>query len=470
MRRFLLALFVALLLVAPRPAQADVAPPANPPGVNPAPGEEATQVRMEAETVLIEVLPARAGETLGRARVTADFTMRNLGTASETMAARFPISANDGFYNYPEISDIVIQVNGLSVPTRRTTGPDPQYASDTVAWAEFDVTFPASEVVSIRVSYTLEATGEYPYAAYYYILHTGAGWQGTIGRAELILRLPYEANEQNVIFSEIGWGATTQGGAVAGREIRWVLEDFEPEWEDNLRIALVAPGVWEQVLAERARVAANPGDGEAWGRLGKLYKESFLLRRGYREDAGGGELYSLGVAAYEQAVTLLPEDALWHAGFAELLAYRAIFGAYTGEDVTPGLVRALEEIHTALTLRPNDPVVRQIADDFLYYLLYDELFANALVETDAGYEFLWLMATPTALASMTPEPAAPSETPAASATAMATTVPDGAPAAGEPSSGGLPLCGAVLLPLAFLFGRRRPRKAASRVGDILAKG
>ncbi len=454
-RTLLLALLVFALLAQPTPARADVAPPANPPGVNPLPGAETTQVRMLAETVLIDVQPARPGERLGRARITADFQMLNLGPTSESMAVRFPVSANDGFYNYPEITEIEIRVDGRRVATRPTTGPDPLYSSETVAWVEFDATFPPGVEVAIQVSYTLQASGEYPYATYYYILHTGAGWQGTIGRADLILRLPYPASPQNVIFSEVGFGSTTLGGNLADRELRWTLEDFEPTDLDNLHIAIIAPAAWEAVLNERAHLAANPADGEAWGRLGRLYKETYLLRRGTRTDAGGLELFQLSVAAYEQAVTLLPDDALWHAGFAELLAYDAIFNAYTGAEVLPGLLRGLEEIHTALALRPNDPTVNQIADDFLYYLLYDEMFANALVQTENGYDFLWLTATPTPPAAATAT-LPPSATPLPPTTLTATP-PQATSTPGTSPPAGLPLCTAALLPLALLFARRRTR-------------
>jgi len=47
------------------------------------------------------------------------------GSQNETMDVRFPISGNDGFENYPEISDFQASVNGSAVNTHRTTGKDP---------------------------------------------------------------------------------------------------------------------------------------------------------------------------------------------------------------------------------------------------------------------------------------------------------------------------------------------------------
>ncbi|MBI3160637.1 MAG: hypothetical protein HYZ26_13650 [Chloroflexi bacterium] len=457
MRRIILFVSLLALLAAPMPARADVAPPGQPPGSNPQPGDELTQVRMAAETVVIEVLADALQGSLGRAGVTADFTMHNEGAQAEVMAVRFPIAANSGFSTYPEILGLMVVVDGSNVPIRRTTGPDPVYGGADVPWAEFDVTFPPGEDVSIRVTYMLEGTGEYPFIAFYYILATGAGWKDSIGRADLVLRLPYEASPHNVVFeTEIGWANTTPGGVMEGREVRWHFEDLEPTQADDLVVALVMPSVWQRVLAERANVAANPDDGEAWGRLGKLYKEVTFLRRDYRRDAGGLELYALSVEAYEKAVILLPNDALWHAGFADLLAFHALYTAYAGSDVTAEAVRAMQEIQAALALKPNDPKVREIADE-IFWTFNGHPFEGAVREEGGEYVFLWLTATPTPRPTATPE--SPSPTPAVEPTTAHTPTRTSAPPAPSPAapSSGLPLCGAALLPLALLAARRRRR-------------
>ena len=187
MKRLSFALLILLLFAFPSTVLADVAPPANPPGSNLQPGSETTQVRMVAETVLIDV---KADSGLGTARVTADFTMRNLGNQPESMAARFPITANDGFGNYPEIKELVVKVNGQEIPYQRANYPDIRYQDKDVPWAEFNITFPVGQDVPIQVVYNLKGSGYMPYTAFYYILETGAGWKDTIGSADIILRLP----------------------------------------------------------------------------------------------------------------------------------------------------------------------------------------------------------------------------------------------------------------------------------------
>src|SRR4030042_5240742 len=94
-------LLVAVLLAFPGEARADIAPPINPPGSNVQPGGESTQVRMVTEKVVLEVLDDGQDQSLGKAHVSAHFVMNNLGSEEETMQARFPISANNGWNDDP---------------------------------------------------------------------------------------------------------------------------------------------------------------------------------------------------------------------------------------------------------------------------------------------------------------------------------------------------------------------------------
>lgn len=455
--QFIVGVILLAVICVPVDVRADVAPPAQPPGFNPEPGAELTQVRMVAETVLIDVQASAPANSLGQAKVKADFTMRNLGSDTESMAVRFPISASDGFGSYPEIGNLQVKVNGKSVSTRRVMQEDPVWGSDLVPWSHFDVTFPPNQEVHIQVTYTVQGTGEYPYVAFYYIFHTGEAWKDTIGSADLIVRLPYEVNSQNIIFDEqIGWSLTTSGGVMDGNEVRWRFEDFEPSYEDDFQLSLIMPSAWQKVLNEKSNLAKNPNDGEAWGRLAKLYKEIFFFRRGFRHDAGGQELYRLSVEAYEKAVSLLPDDGLWHAGFADLLAIHAYYAAQEGEDATAETLRSMQEIDLALGLAPNDLKVAEIAEKIYYF------FPGAVELLESGYDFLWLTATPV-LDMPTDIPVTSTETlqatpePVATETAVPTREADSNPTESPPSAGN-PLCGsAALAPVALIWFVRRKR-------------
>jgi len=457
--RWLALILVVVMLGVPSVVRADVAPPGQPPGSNPGPETEDTQVRMVAETVVMDVLGNTPSGSLGRARVTADFTMRNLGTSAESMGVRFPISSNNGFGKFPEIKDLQIFVDNKSVSTRRILEADPMWSSDPVPWSEFNVNFPLNVDVNIRVTYILEGMGEYPYVAFFYLFHTGAGWQGTIGSADLIVRLPYEANTYNVIFNEqIGWSSTTPGGVIDEREVRWHFEEFEPEQSNDFQLSLVMPSAWQKVLDEQANIQKNPNDGEAWGRLGKVYKEIQLYRRGFRTDDGGIELYQLAIEAYEKAITLKPDDALWHAGFADLLAVHSYYENFGSTDASPDTfdtLRAMQEINRALELAPNDPKVKEIAETIYY------LFMDAVEQTDNGYVFHWLTATPIS-ASPTLVPVESTSTPQATTPPLATetTVPTKeATSTSTPLTAKNPICGSVLfIPLALVVFLSRKRR------------
>ena len=366
MKRFTFVLSIVILFAIPSSVLADIAPPHNPPGSNLDPGLEVTQVRMMAETVLVDVLKDTTPGSLGRAHVTADFTMQNLGTESERLAVRFPIAASDGWFNFPEITNLVIQVDGRQVGFRRVSYPELGNGQDDVPWAEFNVTFPVGKNVAVRVTYDLKGTGftEQAYTSFYYTLETGAGWKDTIGSADIILRLPYPASTQNVL---LGYADSppADGATFQDNEVRWHFENFEPSSSgpmSTLEFDLVAPAVWQTVVTELDNVTKNPKDGEAWGRLGKAYKTAIitvkLFRTGplYRSDPGGEELYQLSVEAYEKCLSLKPDDALWHAGFAELLAIHA----YSNKE-SDDADRAKEEIKTALELEPNHPLVLKSA-------------------------------------------------------------------------------------------------------------
>jgi hypothetical protein len=383
--------------------------------------------------------------------------MRNLGSQDERMAVRFPISASNGRAEYPELTHLVIKVNGHRVASRRATYPDPRDARQDVSWSEFDVTFPSRTDVKVEVMYDLKGSGYAPYTAYYYVLGTGAGWKDTIGSADIILRLPYPANVDNVVLdTQIGWAQTTAGGMFQEHGMVWHFENFEPGPQgvvDNMEFTLVSPAAWQVVLKERANVAMADGDGEAWGRLARAYKAIFFLNKGYRTDAGGDELYTLSRQAYEECLRLLSADAQWHAGLADLLASRSYWD-FSGHGATRDTVRALDEIRTALKLAPNDTKVRQIAQQI------SGMFPDAMPRTESGYAFTWLTETPTARAAveMTATPAPlPGQPSAASESSSPRSAGGATPA---PTSGhAAPPCGSVaLVPLAAAYWVVRKRK------------
>lgn len=467
-RIVLLALFVSSLLVTP--AYADVAPPESPPGANIVPGTDTTQVRMLAEMVTLTVLSQSAEGRLGQAKTDAAFLMRNLGAASENIEVRFPLTffngSGDGFGRFPEITDIQIMVNGKTVTPRRI---DSGFSTGGVAysrspWAAFNVTFPPGQDIPISVKYTADGFGYEPFVAFRYILETGVGWKDTIGTADVVVKLPYPADDQNVLLNEgTGFSETTTGAQMAGNDISWHFENIEPTAENNITVSLIAPSFWRKVLDERANTTKNPNDGEAWGRLGKACKEAIRYNKGYlRSDPGGLELYNEAVSAYENSLGFLPKDAQWHYGFADLLWSHSLFNVYyAGKQDYSELSRAASELKTSLDIDPKNEKALELAKWMSGQLPW------VVSETDRGFDYLILTATPTyaptvatgtpvpvPAASSTPIPPKPTAVVAMTETTPAAT-PTKLPASGIPFCGGTALVLPLLAGLLWIFFRKR---------------
>jgi hypothetical protein len=455
-----LALFASSLGFVP--VRADVAPPESPPGANIVPGAETTQVRMLAERVTLTVLSSSANGHLGQAKTEASFLMRNLGTNPEDIEVRFPLTffeqGGDGFGRFPEISDFQVLVNGKPVATRRI---ESGFSSGGIArgqspWAAFNVKFPPGVDVPISVNYTADGFGYEPFVAFRYILETGAGWKDTIGTAEIVVKLPYPANSQNVLFNETtGFSETSPGAQVSGNQVAWRFENLEPTAGNNITISLIAPSFWKRVLDERATTMKSPHDGEAWGRLGKACKEAIRYNKGYlRSDPGGVELYQEAVAAYEKSVELLPQDALWHYGFADLLWSHYLYNVYyTGGRDYAELSRAARELKISLEIDPKNEKALELAKWISGQLPW------ALSETDKGFDYLILTATPTfapptvalPTVSATPVQESTSTLAPAKPTGVATKpIPAETPVTTPASR--IPFCGGMALLLPILAG------------------
>jgi len=402
--------------------KADIAPWEMPGGAAIYPADVATHVRMVAETVTLEVNPPSPTLPV-EAWVTVDFTMRNMGDAPEQLVVGFPISCTQCLsyddIGMEEINDLSIYVNTQLVATRLGSIDVPSFNVFPVNWRLFDVTFPSGQDVYVRVTYTAGSWAAYGsnFSTFKYILSTGAGWYDTIGSIDIIVKLPFPANELNVYFSP--WESygiiNTIPPAISGNEYRWHLDDYEPVGDFELTI--VHPWIWYTILLEEENVRINTQDGEAWGRLGLAIKRSIAMNKGEpRIDPGGVALYARAIEAYEQAVTLQPDDAMWHAGFADLLLDHYEWSWVHGSDVEdqdsdglPELLRAVDEIRISLGLDPSNELALDLLD------MVNSLFPGAitvsggtivspLLTSTAGYPFLSHSPTDTPLPTRTPTP------------------------------------------------------------------
>ncbi len=364
--RHIAAVVTSLLIV--QTALADVAPPEMPPGSNPSPDSQ-TKVQMASERITISVYeitnPSNGSLTgdLSAARVDGTFTMRNRGKAPESMQVRFPLAdpsgKGSGFSTYPEVQGFVAGVDGQLVPTTVISLPNPSGEDQPpIRWAAFDVTFPITRNVLISVSYTITPTGYLPEAVFAYVLSTGAGWYGPIGRVDIALRLPYPATYENFVTHPSPNSKTTPGWRFVGGEVRWQWQNLEPTAQNDWFATVLAPTVWRAIVAARQAELAAPRDAQAWLALSKAYIQAVPYKY---EPLGAAHFVSLGVRAMQVAVSLDPRSADMRVEYADLLWY-----LYQWQVVNNPKGRITNIIYynlnLALKLDPNNARARQLKD------------------------------------------------------------------------------------------------------------
>ena len=371
-RRSGLILFLAvviLVLSSSHPALADVAPPEQPPGSSLGPGEEVTQVQMLSEEVIIEVGdpanidPSWPENHAVEAVVSARFTMRNQGEQEERMTVRFPLNNvegwGDGFGRYPQVQDFTVSVGAQQLDWSVVPSTNPWDADEPpLLWAAFGVTFPVDRDIVIKVSYTLLSTGYLPEARFSYILETGAGWYGSIGEGDIILRLPYRATSENVLSGEY---ETIPGVVFAGKEVRWHFEDLEPTRADNWHVTILQPSLWQQILDMQAAVDKDPEDVDSLAALGEAAFNASAAPKEYLR-VGMERLFLLSEDCFRRAVALRPEDASLHGNYAKTLAiHYAIerLGWTSLDEPAPTIEQVMAEINTTMALDPDSDLAWQ---------------------------------------------------------------------------------------------------------------
>lgn len=296
------------------------------------------------------------------ADVLADFTMLNPTNEAVSMTAWFPLASileaeewnlNPGDV-VPSIVRFQVITEGRPIEYNVSELPNPKGVDKPLLpWASFSVTFPPDVETHVQISYTVPAWWSYEGLAMnlYYILQTGAGWSGPIGKADLVVNLPYPASAETI------W-KMPEGGQIDGHQVRWTWENLEPGPLDDFFIQLLLLNRWDELQAARAAVTANPQDGEAWLNLASTYT---MLTRGRAYSAarmlpGFGEIYQpMGVHAAQEALHLMPNDGRPHYELALLYASALLENA-TIKDLKPvmGELKIVEELEPALAPNIHD--------------------------------------------------------------------------------------------------------------------
>ncbi|MGD0612233.1 MAG: hypothetical protein ABSB41_12035 [Anaerolineales bacterium] len=366
-RVVLLMGLILLMLVPHRQAKADAAPPMNPAGGNVSP-EGGTRVEMAAEQVTIDF----RSSTDDSAKVTAWFLFHNTGNADEHLKVRFPLNGDErvnalGQTYYPMIQDLTALIDGQLLPTQVVQETDSNAAqfflgySNVMYWSEFEVDFPVGKDVKLVVKYTLQPTAEACYADVNYILATGAGWKGPIGKADVVLRFPYILNMYNLpdfndysVNTYLSSYAQSAGyTAVIENELWFHYGNLEPTNQDNIRVSIIQPHLWQAVVERRSQVIASPDDASAWLALARAYADAGQEKHGmFIND----QVIQVFIQAFERALILNPNNASLHVEFATDMLSTDI----EGNDYYRSIF--LNELATALALDPKNANALSLLD------------------------------------------------------------------------------------------------------------
>jgi hypothetical protein len=91
---------------------------------------------------------------------------------------------------------------------------------------------------------------------------------------------------------------TTPNSSFSGNEVRWHFDDLESDRESNIRVQIVEPLLWMDVLQAQKMVDNQPNRGDAWGALARDDKKVIGGHKGWlREDDAAKERFSLSQEA-----------------------------------------------------------------------------------------------------------------------------------------------------------------------------
>lgn len=496
------SLFIAVMCARwyhPTYVKADVGvQPVLPGGSNIQP-EEKTLIRMSSEVVKINVRAATEADNNlialnpkaygynvikiwypGVMEVNAEFRMANPAANTVNMTVWFPLASalENADWNInpeetvPYITDFKVYADGKALEISVSELPNPKgIDKPDLPWASFQGNFAGNSETILTVHYTLplQPSTKGNEMALYYVFQTGASWAGTIGRAELIINLPYPASTGTMAGIQPGhfylpYMSTTNqsstlpsGTELEGNQVRWVWIDFEPGPEDDFAIWLLQPEKWQTLADALAAVKSTPQNGQAWLNLASAY-HILAVTPGNSPTIFSGSYLDPGKEAYQKVIDLLPESPAGHAGLALLT-----LAPYMAEKNAPVEVIEMvkEEFRIAVELESANPVIEnnESITQWLPGWLEEALATYAYNSATATAEFSIWSTEQTELTAQTVMQTASAEKTSTKSKLPATLTPSPVPAEEKPSPDSvdqiLLIAGGVVLLAVLIYMRSR---------------
>ncbi len=374
---------------------------------------EITTIQMVTETVTLDVDASMTFSPINEpdyesqwpgAAVTADFLLRNTESTATTINVGFPMLPPAAFGTDVSqdglvfaLSNLHAYVNGVELPTAEASvGGQP--------WRVWAMTFQPGDTL-VRVTYwqpLLGANNQSDAVELGYVLQTGAAWAGVIEKADLIANFPYPIEK---LFLEDGQtGLTAEGSS-----LRWHYENLEPTPDHDIRVRMIAPNDWVQILQARSALQAE-ASADNYAGLARSYAYILYSRLGRDPEPGrepqfnNRELAQVTEAMFRKALELAPDDVELHDNFAAFLA--AAGGRLLPEA---RLIEAAQEYQYLVQIEPA-----------YYGYLYDALLAGAGTAVPDSYRAQATQEAAGQEVADTPAPTAPIDMTATAVLAPAT--------------------------------------------------
>jgi hypothetical protein len=295
--------------------------------------------------------------------VAASFEMRNEGNDSESMEVWFPLGDEWTLGAAESIgfgTRFRAWVDGEEATvSEKTVDDDPD---EVVTWATWPATFAPGETVALEVEYDLIPEGYAPYGTFRYLLRTGSGWWGPIGEARVTVRLPYDVNTTNTVLTPTSAWETSPRPMqpdVVGPEAVWSFSELEPSADSDIRLTVLTPDRWTEIVAARGAAVEAPDSLEAQHRLGLALADALTFKQGLIPIGRSEELVAEATEAYRTALKLDPDNLAVRRDYLDLM-FNQCCCPCSSDWAPDDLVPVLE---ASLGLAPDDEDLLALSEE-----------------------------------------------------------------------------------------------------------
>lgn len=195
-------------------------------------------------------IPGTVSESKKIVHASAVFWLKNPTNQEQTIQAIFPIyfrAANGDQTQYA--NNVTVKVDGKAVTATLKEGSyavsigNGEFSQQAATGYVFELTVPSNKIAKVNIRFDAPVGLQYRAGnlSLSYLLASGAGWNGKIGKAAIQLVYPFKL-KWSWVSLDSDYGGNIQK-RVSGRMALWNFGNFEPTRNQVIRVNFVAPSV-----------------------------------------------------------------------------------------------------------------------------------------------------------------------------------------------------------------------------------